>query len=125
MRRTIPIVVLGVLSGLAHAQTTPTFNCSNFLTFNGDQAGTLSTFKQSPETMAWNWFVCLNQPAANQSNLVWETFKPSDQVYLLKGATPLPYSDHENLPSEVPELAKKQNRNGCERENDFFHGNSF
>ena len=34
MRRTIPIVVLGVLSGLAHAQTTPAFNCSNFLTLS-------------------------------------------------------------------------------------------
>ena len=109
MRRTIPIVVLSVLSGLAQAQTASPFNCSNFLTFNGDQSGTLNTFQQSPETMAWNWFVCLNQADASNGGLrVWETFKPSDQVYLLKGAEPLPYSERENLPSEVPELAQKQ-----------------
>ncbi|WP_414159373.1 hypothetical protein ACMGG8_07365 [Pseudomonas sp. BNK-45] len=109
MRRTIPIVVLSVLSGLAQAQTTSPFNCNNFLTFNGDQSTTLSTFRQSPETMAWNWFVCLNQADGSNGGLrVWETFKPSDQVYRLKGAEPLPYSERENLPSEVPELAQKQ-----------------
>ena len=108
MRRTIPIVVLGVLSGLAHAQTTPAFNCSNFLTFNGDQAGTLSTFKQSPETMAWNWFVCLNQPAGSGSpERLWETFKPSDEVYLSKGQAPQPYSTQANLPSQVQTQAQK------------------
>ncbi len=106
MRRTIPIVVLSVLSGLAQAQTTPAFNCSNFLTFNGDQAGTLTTFKQSPETMAWNWFVCLNKPDPSKSSqMVWESFKPSDEVYLGNGGPPLPYSMPANVPAPVTQAA--------------------
>ncbi|EFQ63172.1 hypothetical protein PFWH6_2849 [Pseudomonas fluorescens WH6] len=109
MRRTIPIVVLSVLSGFAQAQGTNTVECNNFLTFANDPSGTLTTFKQSPETMAWNWFVCLNRQDAQQGAYrVWETFKPADQVYLLKGATPQPYSSRETLPSQVTQLAQQQ-----------------
>lgn len=102
MWRTIPIAVLSVVSGLAQAQTTSTFDCSNFQRFDGNTAGTLATFKQSPETMAWNWFVCLNQPvSASGTQRVWEAFKPSEQVYQSQGQAPLPYAQREPVPEAV------------------------
>lgn len=108
MRRTIPIV-LGMLGCLAQAQAASTFECKDFLNFAGDRDGTFKTFQQSPDTMAWNWFVCLNQQATQQGSLrVWETFKPADQVYLVNGAQPLPYSSRENLPSQVTQKAQEQ-----------------
>ncbi|NBF09269.1 hypothetical protein [Pseudomonas sp. Fl4BN1] len=107
MRRTIPIAVLSLLSGFAQAQST--FDCSTFLNFAGNPAGTLTTFKQSPETMAWNWFVCLNQPvSAGNTQRVWEAFKPSEQVYQSEGQPPLPYAQREPVPARVLQLAQSQ-----------------
>ncbi|OAI84679.1 hypothetical protein [Pseudomonas putida] len=92
MRRAISITVLSTLAGLAQADNTNPFDCSNFLTFNGNQAQALAQLKASKETLSWNWFNCLNQPAANGLDRVWETLKPSDQVYLANGANPGAYT---------------------------------
>ncbi|NBA97645.1 hypothetical protein [Pseudomonas sp. R5(2019)] len=107
MRRAFSITVLSALAGLAQAQDTNTFDCTNFLQFGGSVDKTRAAFAQSPETLAWNWFACLNQPAAAQSpDRVWETMKPSDQVYLSNGAQPLPYAQRVPLPPAV--LAQAQ-----------------
>ncbi|SCX92715.1 hypothetical protein [Pseudomonas sp. NFACC37-1] len=109
MRRAISITVLSALAGLAQAQDTNNFDCSNFLQFGADINKTRTAFAQSPETMAWNWFVCLNQPSpAQSSNLVWETMKPSDQVYLPNGAPPGTYDSSAPLPAAVMTQAKAQ-----------------
>ncbi|MCD9117006.1 hypothetical protein [Pseudomonas bijieensis] len=109
MRRAISITVLSALAGLAQAQDTNNFDCSNFLQFGADINQTRTAFAQSPETMAWNWFVCLNQPStAQSSNLVWEMMKPSDQVYLPNGAPPGAYDSSAPLPAAVVTQAKAQ-----------------
>lgn len=109
MRRAISITVLSALAGLAQAQDTNNFDCSNFLQFGADINQTRTAFAQSPETMAWNWFVCLNQPStAQSSNLVWEMMKPSDQVYLPNGAPPGTYDSSAPLPDAVVTQAKAQ-----------------
>ncbi|WP_024616376.1 hypothetical protein [Pseudomonas kilonensis] len=109
MRRAISITVLSALAGLAQAQNTNNFDCSNFLQFGADINQTRTAFAQSPETMAWNWFVCLNQPStAQSSNLVWEMMKPSDQVYLPNGAPPGAYDSSTPLPAAVVTQAKAQ-----------------
>ncbi|MCU7649890.1 hypothetical protein [Pseudomonas piscis] len=105
MRRTIPIV-LGMLGCLAQAQAASTFECKDFLNFAGDRDGTFKTFQQSPDTMAWNWFVCLNKPDPSKSSqLLWESFKPSNEVYLSNGGPPLPYNMPANVPVEVTQAA--------------------
>jgi len=102
MRRAISLTVLSALAGLAQAQDTNSFDCNQFLKFGTDIAKTRAAFQQSPETMAWNWFVCLNQFSPNQaSNRVWETMKPSDQVYLPDGAAPGAYASPVPPPTEV------------------------
>ena len=102
MRRAISITVLSALAGLAQAQDTNNFDCNQFLQFGADIDKTRAEFAQSPETMAWNWFVCLNKPSAAQSsNLEWETLKPSDQVYLPNGAPPGAYDSSAPLPAAV------------------------
>ncbi|NWE72401.1 hypothetical protein HX857_27205 [Pseudomonas gingeri] len=107
MRRAISITVLSTLAGLAQAQNASSFNCNDFLQFGGDVNKIRAEFLKGPETLTWNWFVCLNQPAANGSpNLVWETLKPSDQVYLSDGAKPLPYNQSVPPPSAVLAQAK-------------------
>ena len=107
MRRAISITVLSALAGLAQAQSPNTFDCSNFLQFGGDVDKTRTAFAQSPETLAWNWFVCLNQPAAAGSpNREWESMKPSDQVYLANGAKPAPYGTPVPPPNAVLTQAK-------------------
>ncbi|GID08265.1 hypothetical protein [Pseudomonas sp. 008] len=107
MRRAISITVLSALAGLAQAQSTNTFDCSNFLQFGGDVDKTRAEFQKSPEAMAWNWFVCLNQPAAAGSpNREWESMKPSDQVYLPNGAKPAPYGTAVPPPNAVLTQAK-------------------
>ncbi|AZC25780.1 MULTISPECIES: hypothetical protein [Pseudomonas] len=99
MRRTIPIAVLGMLGCLAQTQAASAFDCNDFLNFSGDTAGTYKSFQQNPDAMAWNWFVCLNKPNPSKSSqVVWESFKPSDEVYLSNGGPPLPY----NMPATVP-----------------------
>ncbi|MGE1173019.1 hypothetical protein [Pseudomonas sp. BW7P1] len=106
MRRAISLTVLSALAGLAQAQDTNSFDCNQFLKFGTDITKTRAAFQQSPETMAWNWFVCLNQPSAAQtSNRVWETMKPSDQVYLPDGAAPGPYASNAPLPADVTRQA--------------------
>lgn len=107
MRRAISITVLSTLAGLAQADNT--FQCDNFLQFGGNLDATRTLFTQGPETLSWNWFNCLNQPAGPGSpDRVWETFKPSDQVYLPKGAKPLPYGQSTALPADVQKAAKNQ-----------------
>jgi hypothetical protein len=107
MRRAFSITVFSALAGLAQAQDTNPFNCSNFLQFGGNIDSTRAAFTQGPDTLAWNWFACLNQPAAAQSSdLVWETMKPSDQVYLANGAAPLPYDQSTPPPAAVLTQAK-------------------
>ncbi|OLS62637.1 hypothetical protein [Pseudomonas putida] len=107
MRRAISITVLSTLAGLAQADNTNPFSCSNFLTFNGNAAQAQAELKQSPETLSWNWFNCLNQPAANGLDRVWETLKPSDQVYLADGSKPTPYGTPVAPPKVVLQAAAK------------------
>ncbi|QOU07529.1 hypothetical protein IM720_12630 [Pseudomonas fluorescens] len=107
MRRAFSITVLSALAGLAQAQDTTPFDCSNFLQFGGNLDKTRAAFVQSPDTLAWNWFACLNQPASAQSpDRVWETLKPSDQVYLANGAPPQPYNQNTPPPDAVLQQAK-------------------
>ena len=107
MRRAFSITVLSALAGLAQAQDTNPFDCSNFLQFGGNLDKTRAAFVQSPDTLAWNWFACLNQPASAQSpDRVWETLKPSDQVYLANGAPPQPYNQNTPPPDAVLQQAK-------------------
>ncbi|MFL6609797.1 MAG: hypothetical protein ACJ8HF_16325, partial [Pseudomonas sp.] len=101
MRRAISLTVLSALAGLAQAQDTNHFDCGNFLQFGYNAEQTLTAFKKSPETMAWNWFVCLNQSDVKGYNRQWELFKPSDQVYLANGANPGSYDSRAKPPAEV------------------------
>lgn len=108
MRRALSITVLSALAGLAHAQDATPFDCSNFLQFGGNLDKTRAAFVQSPETLAWNWFACLNQNvSAFDLDRVWETLKPSDQVYLSNGAQPLPYAQRVPVPAAVIAQAQK------------------
>jgi len=112
MRRAISITVLSALAGLAQAQNAPPYDCSNFLKYGANPGQTKANFLQSPETQAWNWFVCLNQPAAQGSpNRVWEGFKPSDQVYLANGAQPKPYLPQQPTPMAIQAQAQKLGMN--------------
>lgn len=118
MRRAISITVLSAMAGLAQAQSANDFNCNNFLQFGGDINKTRAEFLQSPETLTWNWFVCLNQPAAAGSpNREWESMKPSDQVYLSNGAKPAPY----NTPVPPPDAVMTQAKNLGMDLNRTFH----
>ncbi len=114
MRRALYVSVLSAMAGLAQAQTPSpaSFDCTSFLKFGANPATTWTQFQQNPETMAWNWFACLNQPAAQgDPNRLWETLKPSDQVYLPNGAKPLPYAQREPLPDPVKKQAQASNMN--------------
>jgi hypothetical protein len=112
MRRAISITVLSALAGLAQAENTNTFDCTNFLQFGTNIDQTRAAFNKSPETMAWNWFVCLNQPVVQGSpDLEWETMKPSDQVYLPNGAAPGTYDHRVPPPDQVIAQAKAQGMN--------------
>ena len=113
MRRALSITVLSALAGLAQAQGANTaFDCTDFLQFGGNIDKMRTTFTQSPETLAWNWFVCLNQPAAAQSpDRAWETMKPSDQVYLANGTQPLPYAQRTPVPAAVLTQAQAMGMN--------------
>lgn len=108
MRRAISITLLSTLAGLAQAET---FDCSNFLEFGGNLEQTRTLFTQGPETLSWNWFACLNQPASNNLDRVWESMKPSDQVYLSNGAAPGPYSQNVPPPQAVLDAATAQGMN--------------
>jgi len=112
MRRALSITVLSPLAGLAHAQDATPFDCTQFLQFGGNLDKTRAAFVQSRDTLAWNWFACLNQYVSAQSpDRVWETMKPSDQVYLSNGAQPLPYAERERVPIEVIAQAQKLGMN--------------
>lgn len=112
MRRAISITVLSTLAGLAQAANTNPFDCTDFLRFAGNLEKTRADFTQGPETMSWNWFNCLNQPASSGSpDRLWETMKPSDQVYLPNGAAPLPYGQSPALPADVVKAATDQGMN--------------
>lgn len=110
MRRAISITVLSALAGLAQGATP--YDCSNFLTYGNNASKVRNDFAQSPETQAWNWFVCLNQPSGSGSpNRVWEGLKPSDQVYLPNGAQPQPYLPAQPAPAQVRQKAQQMGMN--------------
>lgn len=111
MRRALSITLLSTVAGLAQAANTNTFDCNNFLTFGGNPGQAQDQLKSSPETLSWNWFNCLNQTSANGVDRVWETMKPSDQVYLANGAKPLPYGQSPDLPADVKTAATAQGMN--------------
>jgi hypothetical protein len=96
-------------------QAASTFDCTTFFQFGNSIEDTRKQFVQSPETMAWNWFVCLNQFAG--ANRVWEALKPTDQVFLPNGAAPLPYAQRTATPAEVISKARNLGMNP----NDLFH----
>jgi hypothetical protein len=52
---------------LAHAQDATPFDCTQFLQFGGNLDKTRAAFVQSRDTLAWNWFACLNQYVSAQS----------------------------------------------------------
>ncbi|WDH22252.1 hypothetical protein [Pseudomonas chlororaphis] len=112
MRRAISITVLSAVAGLAQAQSASPYDCSNFFTYGTSVEKTRSDFLASPETQAWNWFVCLNQPSAQGSpNRVWEGLKPSSQVFLPNGAPPQPYLPEQPAPDAVLEQARQLGMN--------------
>lgn len=112
MRRAISITVLSAVAGLAQAQSANPYDCSDFFTFGTSVEKTRSDFLASPETQAWNWFVCLNQPSAQGSpNRVWEGLKPSSQVFLPNGAPPQPYRPEQPAPAAVLEQARQLGMN--------------
>ncbi|MET3131339.1 hypothetical protein AAKU55_001601 [Oxalobacteraceae bacterium GrIS 1.11] len=90
------LISTGLVSSAAMADS---FNCSDFQKFGGNIQQVQANFKPTPgnpanpEKMAWNWFVCLNNDVSSQNKKVrlWETFKPSEQVYLPNGAAPGSY----------------------------------
>ncbi len=96
MWRTIAVFLLALSPAACQAQSQQSnFDCNNFFNFGTSAAATLQQFTTSPETMAWNWFTCLNQSAdANGLNRVWELLKPTDQVYLANGAALRPKRTH-------------------------------
>lgn len=109
MRRALSITVLSALAGLVQAEGTNSFDCNQFMQFGGNVDQARQAFAQGPETMSWNWFVCLNQPVeSNSPNRVWETLKPSDQVYLSNGAAPLPWGQSQPVPAPVLLAAQAQ-----------------
>jgi len=112
MRRSLFIAILSALTFSCHAQSQSSVDCSNFFQFGSSVDSTKRQFLQNPESMAWNWFVCLNQPADSASpNRVWEVLKPTDQVFLVNGAAPLPYEQREPTPPPVLSQAAKLGMN--------------
>ncbi|HJS15350.1 MAG TPA: hypothetical protein VJ795_09770 [Rheinheimera sp.] len=103
MWRIVAIFLLALAPAACQAQSQQSrFDCNNFFNYGTSASATLQQFNTSPETMAWNWFTCLNQPAdAYGLNRVWELLKPTDQVYLPNGAVPLPYDQREPTPAAV------------------------
>jgi hypothetical protein len=100
------------VAGLAQAQSANPYDCSDFFTYGTSVEKTRSDFLASPETQAWNWFVCLNQPSAQGSpNRVWEGLKPSSQVFLPNGAPPQPYRPEQPAPAAVLEQARQLGMN--------------
>ncbi|MBB4821062.1 hypothetical protein HNP29_004462 [Pseudomonas alcaligenes] len=107
MQRALPLAVLSALAGLAQAQSQPAFDCTAFFEYGGKPEEVRKAFEQSPETMAWNWFTCLNQPEIKGStDRVWEGLKPTDQVFLPDGSQPLPYEQREPTPVAVIKAAQ-------------------
>ncbi|BCG24935.1 hypothetical protein TUM18999_31260 [Pseudomonas tohonis] len=107
MQRALPLAVLSALAGLAQAQSQPAFDCTAFFEYGGKPEEVRKAFEQSPETLAWNWFVCLNHPLAQDSaDRVWEGLKPTDQVFLPDGSKPLPYEEREPTPVAVVKAAQ-------------------
>lgn len=107
MQRALPLAVLSALAGLAQAQSQPAFDCTAFFEYGGKPEEVRKAFEQSPETLAWNWFVCLNQPEIKGSaDRVWEGLKPTDQVFLPDGGQPLPYEQREPTPIAVIKAAQ-------------------
>lgn len=83
------------------------FDCTTFLQFGGNVSATRTAFANGPEQFAWNWFACFNQATSGTSqNRVWETLKPTDQVFLSNGAAPLPYAQRTPLPTAVQSAAQ-------------------
>ncbi len=84
------------------------FDCKDFMTFAGDSGKALAQFKKKPDETAWNWFVCMNQASPAGSEVrVWETLKPTAQVFLSNGEKPLPYAERVALPTAVKNQMQK------------------
>lgn len=119
------IFIMGLIVSACHTQVPPhsqsqknastkllaknTFNCTDFFQFGNAIDNARQQFLQSPETMAWNWFTCLNQSVG--SNRVWEGLKPTSQVYLPNGEAPLPYARRTGMPTDVLAKASKLDMN--------------
>lgn len=82
------------------------FDCSTFLQYGNNVDATKTAFAQGPEQFAWNWFVCFNQASGTTQNRMWETLKPTDQVFLPDGSQPLPYAQRTPLPAAVQTAAQ-------------------
>lgn len=98
------VVASLVLLATTTVVTANPINCADFLRFGGDPNKTRLAFKSNPEQMAWQWFVCLN--VSGSGPRLWESFKPTSQVYLPNGATPAPYANRGVLPPAVISQAR-------------------
>jgi hypothetical protein len=88
------------------------FDCTDFMTFSGQQTKVLTQFEADPQAMAWNWFLCMNDPvASSDDDRVWENLKPTDQVFLANGDKPKPYVQRESVPAAVQKQMKALNMN--------------
>ncbi len=79
--------------------------CDNFLRFGNDIEQTRTHFQQTPEKIAWQWFVCLNQEQGGRIRY-WEQLLPTSRVYLKNGATPEPFDSQWSAPQAVLDQAK-------------------
>jgi hypothetical protein len=108
MRRVYLLTMCAILISACVANDQKThFSCTDFFSFDGSQTTTAKAFELNPETMAWNWFACLNQQN-NPETRVWEGLKPTDQVFLPDGSVPLPYEQRLPPPTAVVTKAKAQ-----------------
>lgn len=107
---TLPLLISGCTvpsaGGTGSTNTQSGFECNTFLQFGGKLSATRTAFAQAPEQFAWNWFVCFNQASGNNKDRLWETLKPTDQVFLPNGSKPLPYAQRAALPAAVQNAAQ-------------------
>lgn len=106
---TITLLALSIADHVYSEDGPANFDCATFFEYGGSVEQTRRELARNPEALAWNWFVCLNQPTGSLTmNRVWEKLKPTDQVFLPNGAEPLPYEKREPVPAKVLAIAKEQ-----------------
>jgi hypothetical protein len=63
------------------------------------------------EELAWNWFIALNSPLTGAAPKLWESWRPTSNVYLPDGKAPPPWGQTPAPPSAVIAQAAKDGLN--------------